>query len=114
AVFDVIGAITASRVPVVAEPVGGVTKCGEIWFLAFNVKLDNVQIVAFDQNGANGVDGIDLSLWAQDFYSIAPNSSLRAASDYNSANNVDGIDLSLWAVEFYSANSAASTPAYAW
>ncbi len=114
AVFDVVGSVTRSRSPVVAEAVNGVAKCAEIWFLAFNEKLDNLQVVTFDQDGANGVDAIDLSLWAQDFYGIPPNSSLRAASDYDAAGNVDGVDLALWAAEFFSGNSIASAPAYAW
>ena len=114
AVFDLVGAVTPSRSPAVAEPVNGVAKCAQIWFLAFHEKLDNLQVVAFDQDGANGVDAIDLSLWAQDLYGIAPNSSLRAASDYNGADNVDGIDLAFWAIDFYSGQSVASAPAYAW
>jgi hypothetical protein len=68
-----------------------------------------VRIAALDQNGCDGVNGSDLSLWLADFMS----GRAFERSDYDFDGSLGGNDLSLWLATFLtgtSSNGCVSCP----
>ena len=66
--------------------------------------LKDVRVAALDQNGSEGVNGVDLSLFLADYLSGQP----FARSDYDGNGAVDGNDLSVWLAAFLAGGSVLS------
>ena len=77
------------------------TGCAEIF--GQGVPLGHCSVAAFDQNGINGVDGIDVGLWAADLFSGVH----FWRSDYDGDGDIDGIDLGLLADVLFGAGSTS-------
>ena len=63
--------------------------CASIF--ADGVNLGRVNVGAFDQNGAGGVNPADFSVWLTDSF----DEDVEGRSDYNCSNSVNPADLSL-------------------
>jgi len=75
---------------------------------ADGVLLGNIGVGAYDQNGAGGVGGADLSRVLGDFV-LGTNPD---RTDYNGAGGVGGADLSLWLSVFVAGASNTSSASY--
>jgi hypothetical protein len=75
---------------------------------ADGVLLGNIGVGAYDQNGAGGVGGADLSRFLADFV-LGTNPD---RSDFNGAGGVGGADLSLWLAVFVAGASNTSSATY--
>jgi len=95
ATFRVIG----SAANLGASP-GSTGPCLNVY--ADGVYLKTVRVAALDQNGIDGVDGQDLSLFLTDYFS----GQAFARSDYDGSGVLDGNDLSLWLAAFFAGGSA--------
>ncbi len=100
ATFVVLGGGMATVAPAHAALSGKVYADG--------VLLGNIGVGAYDQNGAGGVGGADLSRFLGDFV-LGTNPD---RSDYNGAAGVGGADLSLWLAVFVAGASNTSSATY--
>jgi hypothetical protein len=100
ATFVVVGGGLASVSP--AHAVGA----GKVW--ADGVLLGNMGVGTYDENGAGGVGGADLSRFLGDF--VGGTNPDR--SDFNGAAGVGGADLSLWLATFVAGQSNTSSGSY--
>jgi len=71
---------------------------------ADGVFLRTIRAAVLDENGANGLDGADLSLFLADYFSGQP----FARSDFDGDGTVSGNDLSVWHAAFFGGNSVQS------
>lgn len=81
--------------------------CAKVY--ADGVLLGSIGVGMYDEDGASGVAGADLSLWKFDFVNH-PATSDR--SDYDGAGGVAGADLSLWVGVFVNGKSNTSAATY--
>lgn len=73
---------------------------------ADGVLLGNINVGLFDLNGVTGVDGLDLSLFGADLFSVGE----EDRTDYDNSSVVDGLDLSVFgAALFGTSNGSAAT-----
>jgi hypothetical protein len=70
------------------------------------VPLGSRSASAFDQNGVNGVDSIDLGLWGADLYS----GTYHARSNYDADGDLDSIDLGIFGDVLFGGGSIRSCP----
>jgi len=97
-----ISAVTDGAGSVVLRIVGGARniaahtpgagyKCATVY--ADGINLGNVNIGAYDENGAGGVNPADISVWLPDLFDYP--GTYRGRSDFNCTNNINPSDLSL-------------------
>jgi hypothetical protein len=111
---SVIALTNGSGVATLAVVGGGLAAAGpahaagaaKVW--ADGVLLGPLSVGTYDENGAAGVGGADLSRFLADF--VAGTHPDR--SDFNGAAGVGGADLSLWLAVFVSGASNTSSSSY--
>lgn len=81
-------------------------KCATVF--ADGVNLGTINVGAFDQNGAGGVNPADVSVWLPDSF----DPDFEGRSDFNCSNTVNPADLSLLLGVSLGGGSAASCGAY--
>ena len=74
-----------------AHTVGAGFKCATVY--ADGVNLGTINVAAFDENGAGGVNPADISVWLPDSFDYP--ATYRGRSDYNCTNSINPADLSL-------------------
>ena len=105
---DVTGTATFTIVgggPAVASPAHALG-CAKVY--ADGVLLGSIGVGTYDEDGAAGVGGADLSRWGSDF--VGGTNPDR--SDFDGSGAVGGGDLSLWASVFVAGKSNASAASY--
>jgi hypothetical protein len=75
---------------------------------ADGVNLGTVNVGAYDQNGAGGVNPADISVWLADSF----DGDIEGRSDFNCSNSVNPADLSLLLGVSLGSGSAASCSSY--
>jgi hypothetical protein len=111
AVFRVVGHALNPGGGTAGFPAAGLagTPCAEV--RADGVVLGSLRVKAYDQNGSNGVNPVDLALWLNDRFSITCGAfcaEYRSRSDYNDDGNVNPVDLALFLSVRFSAQSPNS------
>ena len=81
---------------------GSTGPCLDVY--ADGVFLKSVRVAALDQNGVDGVNPMDLSLFLADSFS----GQAYARSDYDGNGVLDPNDLSIWLLAFFAGGSAVS------
>lgn len=81
-------------------------RCARVY--ADGVLLGTVNVGAFDQNGAGGVNPVDVSLWLGDIFS----GSYFGRSDYDCSGTLSPVDLSRLLSASLSGGSMASAASY--
>lgn len=103
ATFRVVGHATNPGGGSGGVPAAGLgdTPCAEV--RADGIVLGSLRVKAYDQNGSNGVNPVDLSLFLNDrfnssctAYPRAACASYRSRSDYNDDGTINPVDLSLF------------------
>lgn len=73
---------------------------------ADGVLLGSINVGLYDLNGLTGVDGLDLSLFGADLFSVGT----EDRADYDNSGTLDGLDLSVFgAALFGTSNASAAT-----
>ena len=81
---------------------GSTGPCLEVY--ADGILIKTVRVAALDQNGVDGLNPADLSLFLADSFSGQP----YARSDYDGNGVLDPNDLSIWLAAFFAGGSAVS------
>jgi len=97
AAFTLVGSSSAAATP-------GPT---QVRIDADGVLFGTIPVSAYDLDGANGVDGADLSIWARDYFS----NQYYGRSDYDGDGALGPADLSMWAAALFAGGSSSSAPA---
>ena len=95
ATFSIVGGGTGGTA-------GLVTRCASV--TVDGVPLPSPIVSVFDLDGRNGVDAMDLCIFAADLFS----GQYRQRCDYDADGDVDGIDLSLLARALFGGGSSTS------
>jgi len=116
-----ISAVTDGAGTVVLRVVGGARnnsagaaaegfKCATVYADGVNLTLPvgGLNVGAFDQNGAGGINPADISVWLSDSF----DAGLEGRSDFNCSNTINPVDLSLLLSASLGGGSAASCGAY--
>ncbi len=91
-----------------AHTVGAGFKCATVY--ADGVNLGTINVGAFDENGAGGVNPADISVFLPDQFDFP--GTYRGRSDYNCTNSINPADLSLLLGVVLGASSINSCAAY--
>jgi len=102
AFVDMNGSVTFHIVGCAANTGGSPGPSGPTLAVFADYKpLSSVRVAVLDQNGCDGVDANDFSLWLADFFS----GRTFARSDYDGDGSLGGNDLSLWLAAFFTGAS---------
>lgn len=81
-------------------------KCAHVF--ADGVRMPDMNVSAFDENGGGGVNPADISLWLLDSFSA----TYKGRADYNCSNSTNPTDLSILLSASLGGGSFASCSAY--
>jgi hypothetical protein len=112
ATTDALGTVRMSIVGfatnTAAHSPGAGFKCATVY--AGTTNLGTINVAAFDQNGAGGVNAADISVWLPDAFDFP--TVYRGRSDFNCTNSVNPADLSILLATLFGSGSIESAADY--